>query len=37
MGFRSPWAGVGSLVLVGGHGFACHHLGLPLSESVNSG
>ena len=24
VGFRSPWAGVGPLVLVGGHGFACH-------------
>ena len=34
VGFRSPWAGVGSLVFVGGHGFARHHLGLPLSELV---
>ena len=24
VGFRSPWAGVGLLVLVGGRGFACH-------------
>ena len=23
-GFRSPWAGMGPLVLVGGRGFACH-------------
>ena len=23
-GFRSPWVGVGPLVLVGGHGFARH-------------
>ena len=27
VGFRSPWAGVGPLVLMGGRGFA-HH-GLP--------
>ena len=37
VGFRSPWAGVGSLVLVGGHGFARHHLGLLLFELVISG
>ena len=24
MGFRSPRIGMGPLVLVGGHGFACH-------------
>ena len=24
MGFRSPWVGMGPLVLVGGHGFARH-------------
>ena len=24
VGFRSPWAGVGPLVLMGGRGFACH-------------
>ena len=24
VGFRSPWVGVGQLVLVGDRGFACH-------------
>ena len=37
VGFRSPWVDVGSLVLMGGHGFARHHLGLPLFELVISG
>ena len=36
VGFRLPWAGVGPLVLMGGLGFAHHHIGLPLFELVIS-
>ena len=36
VGFRLPWAGVGPLVLMGGLGFAQHHIGLPFFELVIS-